>query len=54
MAVQWRAMFTGKHPFITVDVVKRKAVQMTVKGARMVSYLDVNVAASRQVTARVD
>lgn len=52
--LQWRAMFTGKHPFIIVDGVKRKAMQMTVKGARTVSFLDVNVAASGQVTARVD
>nr|WP_295922852.1 hypothetical protein [uncultured Dyadobacter sp.] len=52
--VQWRAMFTGKHPFIIVDGVKRKAAQMTVKGARTVSFLDVHVGANRQVVARVD
>lgn len=52
-AVQWRAMFTGKYPFITVDGRKRKAAQMTVKGERIVSYLDVDVAANRQVTAMV-
>lgn len=52
--LQWRVMFTGKHPFIIVDGVKRKAMQMTAKGARTVSFLDVNVVASGQVTARVD
>jgi hypothetical protein len=53
-AVQWRAMFTGNHPFIAVDGVKRKASQLTVKGARTVSFLDVNVTANRRVTARIN
>lgn len=53
-AVQWRVMFTGKHPFITVDGIKRKAAQTAIKGSRTVSFLDVDVAANREVTARVD
>lgn len=53
-AVQWRVMFTGKHPFITVDGVKRKAAQTAIKGSRTVSFLDVDVAANRQVTAQID
>jgi len=53
-ALQWRVMFAGKHPFIIVDGVRRKASQTVVKGSRTVSYLDVPVAANVQITARVE
>ena len=53
-ALQWRVMFAGKHPFIIVDGVRRKASQTVVKGSRVVSYLDVPVAANVQITARVE
>ncbi|MCF0072884.1 hypothetical protein LZD49_20565 [Dyadobacter sp. CY261] len=52
--IQWRVMFAGKHPFITVNGARRKASQTVVKGSRAVSYVDVSVAANQQVAARVD
>lgn len=53
-ALQWRVMFAGKHPFIMVDGARRKASQTVVKGSRLVSFVDVPVAASQAVSARVE
>lgn len=53
-AVQWRVMFTGKHSFITVDGIKRKAAQAAIKGERTVSFLDVDVTANRQASATIN
>lgn len=52
-SVQWRAMFAGKHAFVTVNGARRKAGRTTVGGGREVSFADVQVPAGRQVTARI-